>query len=1058
MNSLISIFSVHSVPSWIVRQLSRPALGLPVALLLAMVMSVPAKAQATACVVSSNDHFSTVINSSDAAVTGSGSGAVTISVDEEDAAVTLAIAVSFTNPANCDSSALSVTYSEVTGTDDDGIFTNSGGTITATPPTSIASGVDIDSTVQYTVTVSGHSDTVTANIKVVAVNDAPVLTALADESVTEDGTALAVTLALTDEESQGDLSVFDYSFKVYDSSNAEVVGDWFSFDSSTQTASFSPYHSDQAGVYSVEVVIVDGAGIPTHQISDSFALTVVSVNDPPVPTDVFLALQASGLIEHERTPEEAKSNVLSEASTYFMDEEDGADLDVTVSIDFADGVGDGLTLAELDLLDASGELGFVNDRQAGSYTLSYTATDKGTGAADSTAQSDTGGVSLELFAVNDPITSSDITPVYNTFEGTPEAGILAGIYDAGTVVATIQVVDEEGSALDTNGQQLLTVTLGGDGGLFEASALVQQLNDAGTAGTVRDDYHDLTIDIVVKEDGTLLNQDYTLSYTLHDGSSYPPEIAQTSGSALVDIIVAPLADAGRKWTALSGDTVTLSGSDSVDVEGDGLPLTYIWEQLEGVSVTLSDNAVVAPTFIAPEEAGKLVFRLTVGTDPATLTDTDLVSVYIQSQAHLDLNREVLMRQLVLLSGDVSAAINQRMGIGSAGRNLSKGFTTADDVSPASVWLQGSSYEIESRITSSVLNWDGEVNALQLGVDATLTTALAAGIILSTSESDVDWNHNDQEGAYASEMSMISPWLGLRLGALKLWATSGQGDISIQIDQRIDSVDQRFQTTGDLENEAYGASLSLGGWLVFKSERQVSGFEVQGQELLAAVPKIENEVNRSAVQFSPIIKLKNGGVFMPAFEVGTREEILTEPGSDTTYEALARDGEETSVRLHYSSAASGMVFEMGVRSFESDTEGYSEEGTWMLWQYDPGLAGRGVAVSFRPSAGQLASNASQLWQYHATGNSVIEGLTQGYVPESSAVDTSVSYALPMGSGWIVSPQTSYRMANGERSNWVVGSQFEWNQTVRLGLLGERRWHDQYNRPSEDSIKLQGTFRF
>jgi len=63
-------------------------------------------------------------------------------------------------------------------------------------------------------------------------------------------------------------------------------------------------------------------------------------------------------------------------------------------------------------------------------------------------------------------------------------------------------------------------------------------------------------------------------------------------------LYAPHADAGPDQTAHDGDTITLDGSNSSDLDV-GQTLNYLWEQLSGTAVMLSDAAVVKPTFTAP---------------------------------------------------------------------------------------------------------------------------------------------------------------------------------------------------------------------------------------------------------------------------------------------------------------------------------------------------------------------------------------------------------------------------------------------------------------------------
>jgi hypothetical protein len=80
----------------------------------------------------------------------------------------------------------------------------------------------------------------------------------------------------------------------------------------------------------------------------------------------------------------------------------------------------------------------------------------------------------------------------------------------------------------------------------------------------------------------------------------------------------PVADAGPDQSVGAGALVTLDGRDSSDPDGD-LPLGYNWTQIGGPPVTLSDSAVVSPTFTAPNTTAVLTFTLAV-TDALGATD------------------------------------------------------------------------------------------------------------------------------------------------------------------------------------------------------------------------------------------------------------------------------------------------------------------------------------------------------------------------------------------------------------------------------------------------------
>ena len=91
----------------------------------------------------------------------------------------------------------------------------------------------------------------------------------------------------------------------------------------------------------------------------------------------------------------------------------------------------------------------------------------------------------------------------------------------------------------------------------------------------------------------------------------------------------PAADAGADQTVKSGNTVTLSGSDTSDPDY-GIPL-YNWTQTEGDTVTLNDSASVTPSFSAPsvdDDSKTLTFQLEV-TDNGGLKDTDTVQITVE---------------------------------------------------------------------------------------------------------------------------------------------------------------------------------------------------------------------------------------------------------------------------------------------------------------------------------------------------------------------------------------------------------------------------------------------
>lgn len=91
---------------------------------------------------------------------------------------------------------------------------------------------------------------------------------------------------------------------------------------------------------------------------------------------------------------------------------------------------------------------------------------------------------------------------------------------------------------------------------------------------------------------------------------------------------APNADAGLDQTVGEGDVVTLSGLASSDPEGQGL--TYLWTQVSGPIVALSDPTAARPTFTAPEAVSNTTVRFVLTVSDGSNTSSDAVAITINA--------------------------------------------------------------------------------------------------------------------------------------------------------------------------------------------------------------------------------------------------------------------------------------------------------------------------------------------------------------------------------------------------------------------------------------------
>ena len=160
--------------------------------------------------------------------------------------------------------------------------------------------------------------------------------------------------------------------------------------------------------------------------------------------------------------------------------------------------------------------------------------------------------------------------------------------------------------------------------------------DDGIASFKWEQISDLPVELVVEPgepDATFVapevdsnGKSLTFELTVTDYSGL-----QSTDTCIVNVSwvnIPPVSDSGAEQTVDEGTTVTLDGSKSWDAD-DGIS-SYLWEQITGLPIGLSDPTAVRPSFISPDvgpDGSTLKFQLTV-TDNGGLqtTDTCIVNV------------------------------------------------------------------------------------------------------------------------------------------------------------------------------------------------------------------------------------------------------------------------------------------------------------------------------------------------------------------------------------------------------------------------------------------------
>lgn len=89
----------------------------------------------------------------------------------------------------------------------------------------------------------------------------------------------------------------------------------------------------------------------------------------------------------------------------------------------------------------------------------------------------------------------------------------------------------------------------------------------------------------------------------------------------------PVANAGPDQVLFTMVLVTLDGSGSYDPDGN-YPLTYLWSQVAGPAVSLSNPGSVNPSFSAPSSPCILTFQLVISDSAGGISNPDFVNVTV----------------------------------------------------------------------------------------------------------------------------------------------------------------------------------------------------------------------------------------------------------------------------------------------------------------------------------------------------------------------------------------------------------------------------------------------
>ncbi len=371
---------------------------------------------------------------------------------------------------------------------------------------------------------------------------------------------------------------------------------------------------------------------------------------------------------------------------------------------------------------------------------------------------------------------------------------------------------------------------------------------------------------------------------------------------------------------------------------------------------------------------------------------------------------------------------------------------ADGVRKTSLWGSGEYRNLSGE--NDGLEFDGTLHGAQIGVDSKLRENLLAGVALSWSQGEFDYQDTGEggggNGSYEIDLQAIHPYLGWRSGALSWWATAGYGTGEVEI-----TPEGSTATSSDVNLRTIGTGGSGLLWssgtasVRLKGEFTQTEMEVEKSEQTAALT-VDATLMRLAAEASRTRSLAGGGHLSPSLSLGMRHD-----GGDGNTGA----GAEITTGVRYTNPQTGINASATAHALLGRND-YEEWGIQATLRNSPGADGQGLSFVMRPGYGNNGGggNTGQIWSNGLRG----EATPTAHDP-SGRLEIRLGYGLsapgerdglltPWGGLTLQENGKLYRLG----LDWSSGGQF----TLRLS--GERR--ESANADADHAVLLKGETRF
>ena len=640
------------------------------------------------------------------------------------------------------------------------------------------------------------------------------------------------------------------------------------------------------------------------------------------------------------------------------------------------------------------------------------------------------------------MTSATVTiPFTATVDTLAEAGgetVIIGrnLATAGGTAAVSRDIPITPATLTINDYTPVTVDAGGDRSVTYGSTFM--LN-----GTVPTSFTNIAAAWTLSNGAAARTALMTAGLTMTDAQMEVTRLtaALATMTTLGATLTAPTADPQLTDPVPLEFTITVTDNDapagqSVTMATDTVTITVV--EAPNTVVTTTLNQMILPEVtraLLNSTAGSITQRI-----EQAATDTE--------DATMTLNGRALSLTTLANAGSFAEALNSpgvAETLTAAARGLADGswqpaqlFGNSSFVLPLNaggglvnrlmIWGRGDYRNVSGK--SNGLDWDGDLISGRVGADAQITDTLLAGLAVSRQGGAFDYTGADTlRGTYNIDQTSIHPYLGWSApdGRRDAWITLGYGWGEVEIDDQ--SEDGQGQQTADLTTRTIGGGgsammLESGvGTLRLKGEILQTRADVDGNADAIAEMNVDASRIRVMVEGTHKHELDNGAILRPTVEVGLRHDA----GDGRT-----GTGAEIGGSLRFTHPAQRLMLEGRWRVLVAHSGDYGDWGVSGTVRFEPGVGGRGLAVSLQPSYGATANRVAALWAQETAVGTTASAAT----PRDSQMNVTVSYGLDWADG-MLTPYSRLLLTDAQTQAYRIGSRLQMSDGLAFNLEGLRQ---------------------